>query len=265
MISARTLIAALLATLVAPAYAQQSTEELAKAAQNPVANMVSVPFQNNTNFDVGRYGRTQDILNVQPVIPFTLNADWNLISRSIVPLMLQPSAYTDSSVFALGDISETLFLSPTHPGTIIWGVGPVVTAPTATNNFSGTGKWLAGPSAVALIMPGHWVIGALVNNQWSFAGDSGRASVNTGLIQPFINYNFEHGWYATISPIITVNWNAPSGQQWTVPIGGGFGRVFKVGEQAFNAQLGAYYNANHPHDAGNWQLRFQLALLFPKR
>ena len=250
---------------VLPSRAQQSTEELAKASQNPVADMVSVPFQNNTNFGVGPYGRAQDILNIQPVIPIRLDDHWNVISRTIAPLMLQPSPYTDSDVFGIGDISETLFLSPARAGTVIWGIGPVITAPTATNKFSGTGKWLAGPSAVALIMPGHWVIGALVNNQWSFAGESDRASVNTGLIQPFVNYNFERGWYATFSPIITVNWNAGSGQQWTVPMGGGFGRVFRIGEQAFNAQLSAYYNVVHPQDAGNWQLRFQLALLFPKR
>lgn len=247
------------------AIAQQSSEELAKAAQNPVAAMISVPFQNNTNFDVGPFRRAQDILNIQPVVPITLNADWNLISRTIIPLIDQPRLLSDSSVFGLGDINETLFLSPTHPGAVIWGVGPVFTAPTATNTILGTGKWLAGPSAVALFMPGHWVIGALVSNQWSFAGDSDRPSVNTGLIQPFINYNFERGWYVSVSPIITVNWNAASGQQWTVPIGGGIGRVFRISHQAFNAQVAGYYNAVHPDNAGNWQLRLQLSLLFPRR
>jgi hypothetical protein len=247
------------------AVAQQSTEDLAKASQNPVAAMISVPFQNNTNFDVGPFGRTQDVLNIQPVIPITLNPDWNLISRTIVPLIDQPKPREDSSLFGVGDINETLFLSPAHPGSVIWGVGPTVTAPSATNMILGTGKWLAGPSVVALVTPGHWVIGALVSNQWSFAGDGDRPSVNTGLIQPFINYNLPRGWYLTSSPIITVNWNAGSGQQWTVPVGGGIGRVFKVGGQAFNAQVAGYYNALHPDQAGNWQLRFQLSLLFPRR
>ena len=247
------------------ALAQQKTEDLAKAAQNPVAAMISVPFQNNTNFNVGPFNRAQDILNIQPVIPITLNADWNLISRSIIPVMLQPSPTTDSSLFGLGDISETLFLSPTHPGSIIWGLGPALTFPTATNSILGTGKWLAGPSAVALVTPGHWVIGALISNQWSFAGDGNRPSVNTGLIQPFINYNFSGGWYATFSPVMTVNWNAASGQQWTVPIGGGIGRVFRVGKQPLNAQVAGYYNVVRPDGAADWQLRLQLSLLFPRQ
>lgn len=144
-----------------------------------------------------------------------------MISRTIIPLMLQPSPTTNASMGGMGDITESLFLSPSHPGSVIWGVGPVATAPTATDTILGTGKWLAGPTAVAMIMPGHWVIGALVNNQWSIAGDTGRKSVNTGLIQPFINYNFDAGWYATFSPIITVDWTAASGRQWTVPLGGG--------------------------------------------
>lgn len=245
--------------------AQQSSEELAKAAQNPVAAMISVPFQNNTNFNVGPYNRAQDILNIQPVVPVTLNSEWNLISRSIVPLMLQPSPATDSSLFGLGDISETLFLSPAKPGSIIWGIGPAITFPTATNSTLGTGKWLAGPSAVALVTPGHWVIGALISNQWSFAGDGSRPSVNTGLVQPFINYNLPDGWYVTTSPIITVNWNAASGQQWTVPLGGGIGRVFRIGEQPINAQLAGYYNVVRPDGGADWQLRLQLSLLFPRR
>jgi len=227
--------------------------------------MISVPFQNNTNFNVGPFNRAQDILNIQPVIPITLNSEWNLISRTIVPLMLQPSPYTDADLFGLGDINETLFLSPTRPGPIIWGIGPAFTAPTATNTILGTGKWLAGPSAVALVMPGHWVIGALVSNQWSFAGDDNRPSVNTGLIQPFINYNFPDGWYATMSPIITVNWNAASGQQWTVPIGGGIGRVFRIEKQPLNVQVAGYYNVVRPDGAADWQLRLQLSLLFPRR
>jgi hypothetical protein len=248
------------------ANAQKSTEELAKASQNPVADMISVPFQNNTNFNVGPFNRTQDILNIQPVIPFHLNADWNIISRTIVPLVLQPSPTTNADIFGLGDTTETLFLSPAHPGPIIWGIGPVFTVPTATNTITGTGKWLAGASAVVLTMPGHWVLGALVNNQWSVAGDNSRPSVNTGLIQPFINYNFPHGWYVTFSPIITVDWLAPAGQQWTVPIGGGVGRIFRLeGLPPMNAQIAGYYNVVHPDGQANWQLRLQLALLFPTK
>jgi opacity protein-like surface antigen len=244
--------------------AGQDSEALARASQNPIADMVSLPFQNNTNFNAGPFNRTQDILNIQPVIPMNLNSDWNLISRTIVPLVSQPSPIFDSSTNGIGDITQSLFLSPAHPGPVIWGVGPVFTMPSASDPILGTGKVLLGPTAVFLVTPGHWVIGVLVNNQWSVAGDQNRTSVNAFLAQPFVNYNIAGGWYLTTSPIITANWNAVSGQQWTVPVGGGFGRVFKVDGQAYNASIQAYYNAVRPNNTADWNLRGSLALLFPK-
>jgi opacity protein-like surface antigen len=242
----------------------RDTEALARASQNPIANMISVPFQNNTNFHAGPFNRTQDILNIQPVIPMPLNAEWNVISRTIAPLMIQPSPISDSSVDGIGDITQSLFVSPAHPGPVIWGAGPVYTIPSASDPILGTGKVLFGPTAVALVTPGHWVIGVLVNNQWSVAGDPNRASVNAFLVQPFVNYNMAGGWFLSYSPIITANWNAPSGQQWTVPVGGGFGRVFKIEGQAYNASIQAYYNAIRPTNTADWNLRISLALLFPK-
>jgi opacity protein-like surface antigen len=247
-----------------PGAPTQDSETLARASQNPIADMISLPFQNNTNFNAGPFNRTQDILNIQPVIPMNLNADWNLISRTIVPLMSQPSPIFDRSTNGIGDITQSLFLSPTHSGPVIWGVGPVFTMPSASDPTLGTGKVLAGPTAVALITPGHWVIGVLVNNQWSVAGNSNRAAVNAFLVQPFVNYNMAGGWFLTTSPIITANWNAPSGQQWTVPVGGGFGRVFKIDGQAYNASIQAYYNVARPNNTADVNLRATLALLFPK-
>jgi hypothetical protein len=193
-----------------------------------------------------------------------LGLDWNVISRTIMPLMSQPSPVIDDSTNGIGDITQSLFLTPSHPGALIWGVGPVYTIPSASDAILGTGKVLVGPTAVALVTPGHWVIGALVNNQWSVAGDPNRKSVNTFLTQAFVNYNMAEGWYLTFSPIITADWTAPSGQQWTVPVGGGFGRVFKIEGQAYNASISAYYNAVRPDNAADWQLRLQLVLLFPK-
>ena len=181
---------------------ESKTEEPAKETQNPVANLISVPFQNNFNFGIGPNDATQWVLDIQPVIPITLNKDWNLITRTIMPIINQPSpAPGIPSAFGLGDINPNLFLSPANSGKLIWGVGPTITFPTATDSLLGNGKWSAGPGLVVLTMPGHWVIGALANNQWSFAG-WGKNSVNTMLIQPFINYNFSHGWYLTSSPII---------------------------------------------------------------
>jgi opacity protein-like surface antigen len=245
-------------------------DALATASQNPISSMITVPFENNANFGSGPFHRTQDVLDIQPVIPIPLNSDWNLIARTIAPLMSQPDPIFDSNTNGIGDITEELFFSPTHPAQLtegvpfIWGVGPLYTMPSASDPLLGTGKTLAGPTAVALVTPKHWVIGVLVNNQWSIAGDPNRKSVNAFLAQPFVNYNMAGGWYLVSSPMITADWTAPSGQQWTVPLGGGFGRVFKVSGQAYSAAVQAFYNVAHPDNAAKWQLRLYLALLFPK-
>ncbi len=242
-----------------------STEELAKAAQNPVAAMISVPFQSNTNFNSGPFNRTQEVFNIQPVVPLQLNHEWNVISRTIVPLISQPDPRLNASSNGIGDITESLFLSPSHPGEVIWGLGPVFTVPSASDPILGAGKVLFGPTAVLLTMPGHWVIGALLNNQWSVGGNALRPNVNAGLAQLFVNYNMADGWYLTSQPIITVNWLAGSGEQWTVPVGGGFGRVFKVDGQAMNAQIAGYYNAIRPTGVSDWQLRTMIVFMFPEK
>jgi len=241
------------------------TEALAKAVQNPVASMISLPFQNNVNTGIGPNNETQNILNIQPVWPISLNDDWNLITRTIIPVVSQPNTLTgDGRINGLGDTTFTAFLSPQDAGDIIWGAGPVFLFPTATDDTLGSDKWGAGISAVVLTMPGRWVIGSLVNNIWSFAG-SGKKDVNSFLWQYFVNYNFDDGWYLTSAPIITANWEADNDHRWTVPFGGGIGKVFKVGKQPLNAQISAYRNVITPDDYGaDWQFRVQLQFLFPK-
>lgn len=242
----------------------QSQEELAKAAQNPVAKLISVPFQNNFNFGVGPEQVTQYVLNVQPVIPITLNEDWNLITRTIVPIISQPSpAPGISPASGLGDINPTVFLSPAKSGKLIWGVGPTLTIPTATDSLLGNGMWTAGPAVVALTMQGPWVVGALANQQWSFAG-WGDDDVSALLIQPFINYNLPNGWYLTSAPILTANWEAEAGDKWTIPIGGGVGKIQRFGKLPLNLQLQAFYNVETPEYGPDWQLRVQVQFLFPK-
>jgi hypothetical protein len=242
-----------------------SEEELAKIAQNPVANMISVPFQNNFNFDVGPNNTCQYVLNVQPVIPITLNENWNLITRWIMPIINQPSpAPGVRSAFGLGDINPSFFFSPANSGGLIWGVGPTTTLPTATDSMLGAGKWQVGPSAVALTIQGHWVLGALVNNQWSVGG-WGPANQNNFLVQPFVNYNLPHGWYLTTGPAITANWNADHRNMWTVPVGGGIGKIIKLGGKLpVNLRLASYYNVCTPRYGSDWQLQFQIQFLLPK-
>ena len=242
-----------------------SKEELAKLAQNPVANMISVPFQNNFNFGLGPKHVCQYVLNVQPVIPITLSESWNLITRWITPIISQPSpAPGVHSASGLGDINPTFFLSPAKSGKIIWGVGPTTTLPTATDSVLGTGMYSVGPSAVALTIQGHWVMGALANNQWSVGG-WGPRNLNNFLVQPFVNYNLPNGWYLTTSPIITADWNADHRDMWTVPVGGGIGKIIKLGgELPLNLQLAAYDNVISPQYGADWQLRFQIQFLLPK-
>ncbi len=259
-----------LADTVAPTRTGHSAEtseneDLAKKSQNPIADLVSVPFQSNTNFNAGPFNRTQEVLNIQPVVPLHISADWNLISRTIMPVISQPSPIFNNNTNGIGDITQEFFLSPTHPGALIWGVGPVFTIPSATDPILGQGKVLLGPTVVLLTTPGHWVIGVLVNNQWSVGGDPLRQSVNEFLAQPFVNYNMAHGWFLTSSPLITANWLAAPGQQWTVPIGGGIGRIFKLGDQPVSAQIQGFYNVTRPTAAPSWQLRAELSLLFPER
>lgn len=249
----------------APAGGGKNTEALAKEAQNPVAKLISVPFQNNFNFNVGPEHVTQYILNVQPVIPVSLNDNWNLITRIIMPIINQPSPAPGApNAFGLGDINPTFFLSPAGGSKkLIWGVGPTVTLPTATDALLGNSEYCAGPAAVVLTMQGHWVVGALANQQWSFAG-WGDHYVSSFLAQPFVNYNLPHGWYLTSAPIMTANWAAASRDQWTVPVGGGIGKIQWFGKLPINFQVQAFYNVVTPEYAPEWQLRFQVQFLFPK-
>jgi hypothetical protein len=238
---------------------------LQKAVQNPVASLISVPLQNNTNFGIGPYDRTQDVLNIQPVIPVSLTKNWNLITRIIQPIVWQPYPnQTTGGEYGLGDMNPSFFLSPAKPGKLIWGVGPALVIPTATNDILGQGKLSLGPSIVLLTQPPHWTLGVLVNNVWSVAGSGSRPSVNQMLLQYFINYNLKHGWYTTIQPIITANWQASNSNVWTVPFGGGIGRIMKLGFQPVNLQAQFYGNAVYPKGTSPWSMRLQIAFLFPK-
>jgi hypothetical protein len=237
---------------------------LAKAAQNPIADMISLPLQYNFSPGVGPHKRGRHTLNVQPVIPISLSKDWNLITRTIMPVESWPNGPHDSNRCGLGDLNTSLFLSPAEPGKWTWGAGPIFTFPTATDDVLGTGKWGAGPTAVLLRSQGNWLYGGLVSNVWSYAGDSDRKSVSTMSVQPFINYNLPKGWYLSTSPIITANWKADSDNCWTIPLGGGFGKIVRIGDQPVNVSLKAYYNVEHPDNAAEWLFQLQVTFLFPK-
>ena len=241
-----------------PAFGEMSAEELAKLAQNPVGNLISVPFQNNTNLNFGPEKGTQNILNIQPVIPISLTPDWTVITRTIVPVIWMPTLGPESpATSGIGDIQMTAFLSPANPGEWIWGAGPIAQFPTNSREELGNKNWGLGPSAVLL----HMEKG---NNIWSLTSDKQGGAYSNGLIQPFVNYNFEGGLYLTSAPILTVNWKAENSQQWTVPVGGGVGKIFHIGKLPVNTQISAYYNVVTPDYGANWQIRAQVQLMFPK-
>lgn len=253
---------------------QQEALRLAviKTSQNPVGNITAFPFQNNFNYGWGPYTRLQYNLNVQPVFPVMLGPNMNLITRTIIPVVNQPSPASPivcagpggcPSTFGLSDVQEQLFFAPkTKPGALIWGAGPIFQFPTATPNTLGSGKWSAGPDAVALVMPGNWVMGALVTQLWSFAGLPNRPNVNSFLVQPFVNYNLKGGWAISSAPIMTANWQL-SGTKWTVPLGGGISRTFKDGGQLMQLSVLYYTNVVRPLPAPQTTLRVSWSLLWP--
>ena len=241
-----------------------TADALQKATQNPVANLISVPVQNNSNFGISPDDRTQNVLNIQPVIPMHLTKDWLLVARIIQPIVWQPfPSQANGGEFGFGDMNPSLFLAPAKPGKLLWGAGPAIVIPTATSTFLGQGKLSIGPSVVGLVQPGHWTVGALINNVWSVAGSGGRPDVNQMLLQYFVSYNMKKGWYVTTSPILTANWNASRGNVWTVPFGGGVGRIMKLGFQPVNITAQFYGNAVYPSSTSPWGMRLQIAFLFP--
>lgn len=262
--------------MAAQAYADQN---LAKQSQNPIGNMISLPIQNNTYFDVGPSEEWANSFQLQPVYPVNFGKV-NLINRAIIPInylagqeitipikeQIKDDFFTfkRDSVFGIGNIIYQGFISPAKPDKLIWGAGPVLQIPTHTVDRLGTNKWSAGPGLVALAMPGKWVLGCLGYNIWSFAGPSDEDEVNSLLFQYFINYNMTNGWYLTSAPVVTANWEKDSSQRWTVPLGGGFGRLVKFGKQPVDLKVQTFWYAEKPDNGPDWSLQFQLKLLFPK-
>ena len=266
LILALVMVTGLLNTAWADEKGSQDVGELAKQSQNPVSTLISVPFENNLTFNNGTENSVVDTLNIKPVIPMSFGKNWNLINRTIVPVVYQEERFPEEgNRFGLGDITYQGFFSPKKAGKIIWGIGPQLGMPTGMDRLT-SNQWTLGPAAVALMMPGHWVMGVLVSNAWDFGGGyEPSGDINFFSAQPFINYNMKGGWYLTTSPTITANWEADdSDDKWTVPLGGGVGRVFKIGKQHVNMRVAGYYSVEKPQYAPDWNLSAQMTFMFPK-
>jgi hypothetical protein len=246
--------------LISMLQAQESADELSQAAANPIANLISFPIQNNMDFGFGEFDRSRNILNIQPVIPLM---GGKLITRTIIPIVWMPDITAESGYLfkGLSDITFTAFYVPPSDD-IMWGFGPVLDMPTG-GSTRGADKWNIGASFVVLAQPGNWTLGLLVNNVWSFAGNAEATDVNKGFIQYFIVRQLGNGWYVNSAPINTVNWKAPSGQKWIVPLGLGAGKLSFIGKLPLNIQVGAFYNVVKPDIGPDWQFRIQAQVLLP--
>ncbi|WP_163516340.1 transporter [Gelidibacter japonicus] len=237
-------------------------DALAKQLQNPISSLISVPFQGNFDFGFGPENGNRSIINIQPVIPLSIGEDWNLITRIILPVVSQSDIYGNSgNQFGLGDVSLSGFFSPKEPtsGGLIWGVGPVLSIPTATDNLLGSQKFGVGPTAVALKQVGTITVGLLVNQVWSVAGNEDRADVNNTFIQPFLAKNFPGGYALSLNTEVSQNWEADA-TSGTVNIGGS--KVIALGKQRAQISVGPRI----PYGGGNnsdWGFRAQFTLLFP--
>jgi hypothetical protein len=230
---------------------------LAQQKLNPLAYTINLPAMLSLGFEPHR--DAQPTLNFQPRIPLGLTEDWRIVTRSNVPIIHLPEPEESTG---LGDIDTSLFLTPAKAGKWVWGVGPIVQFPAATDTGLGTGKWSAGPTAALLYVDGPWVNGILVSHLWSFAGPSNRADVSLTQIEVQLSYTFSNDWYIQTAPTISHDWHAPSGQRWVIPIGADTGRAFKIGSHEMSLQIGAYYSVKKPAGAAEWVLQTQISWLY---
>ena len=249
----------------APPAGAPSAADLAKQLANPIASLISVPFQSNWEFDVGPEEDTRFVLNFQPVMPFTWNEDWNLIARVIVPIVGQPALVPGGEpTSGVSDILASFFFSPSKPKGLIWGVGPVLLLPTTSEPFLGTEKWAAGPTIVLLKQAGPWTLGFLGNHIWSYAGDEDRADLSQTFLQPFVAYGTSGGVTYTLNAEASGNWKALDGDEWTIPINLQVSKVVRLGKRPMSIGFGAGHFIEGPEGTPEWKFRALLVLLFPK-
>lgn len=241
-------------------------QALAKKLSNPIASLISVPFQWNLDWGAGPEGNgVKSTLNIQPVIPISITPNWNMIVRTIVPVVAQAdTVIQNDSQFGLGDVVQSVWFSPKKPGAsgIVWGVGPVMLYPTATDKFLGGEKWGVGPTAIVLKQFGRSTVGFLGNHIWSVAGDADRNDISTTFLQPFYSYTTPKATTYSVNTETSYDW---TNEAWTVPINVSVSQLARVGKQPISLGLGARYYVEKPRGGPDWGVRTSLTLLFPKK
>ena len=240
--------------------------ELAKKLSNPIADLVSLPFQFNWENGIGPLDQTRYILNIQPVMPFSLNEDVNMIVRVIAPIVSQPAPLVPGGVATSGvsDVLTSFFFAPTG-SPLVWGVGPVVSVPSTSVPALGTEKWSAGPTAIVLKQQGGLTYGALVNQVWSFAGNVSRADVSQMFLQPFVAYTTTGAWTYTLQSESTANWEVNSSDRWNVPINGLVAKLSTFGTFPASYTLGGGWFVVHPDNGATWKIRAAITILLPRK
>ena len=244
--------------------------DLATQSQNPIASLISLPFEFDSYQNVGEEDRTQNTILFKPVVPIDITENWELVLRGIIPFIDQPDSGPIDGKTGVGDIQLQTYFVPKKTNSLggdnfwTWGVGPVLQFDSASDDILGTGRNAAGIGGVFFSKINNWTVGALLNNVWDVDSSQTRGDVNLTTSQPFVNYNLDNGWYLKSGPVITYNHEADSGNKWTIPVGAGFGRVFNLGKQPVNLSVAAYGFADKPDGGANAQLQAILVFLFPK-
>jgi hypothetical protein len=239
-----------------------SVEELVKLKQNPVSGLKQILFEANVNPNYPGSGKTQGIYSLQAVWPFSINEDYRLVTYTIVPQYHVPGPPGESTLNGLGDTLINLFVSPKKAGALVWGIGPSILLPTRTDPALGSDRVALGPAALLFYPQDRWNAGLVLQNAWSLGGGSGVNKVNAFGAQYLFSYNLPDGWSLYSNATVTADWTKEQSERWTVPVGGGVGKLFYVGPLPVSASLQAFYNVVTPTDGPNWSVSFQLAFLF---